>query len=152
MGHYNNIFVSTVRIVSDLVDEIKTAGIADPAFINYDSHSSVHEWPDRDVVGLAGFSFQIGTHDILVSAMVAVSTVNDTNLFRHHKILDLLVDKLLPTRTHSILNADTGAKVGWMVVTDGTEVRPAERTESRPLQYVMVSFLTSVTYQLPNQS
>lgn len=147
-SHFLHLFKSTVRVVTDTIQEVKDAGIADAQFMNMDDMAEIAEWPNVDLIGMAQFSITFDDHLIDMTCAFGVSPYQDRQLLRHITIMDRLVDKLKPMATHPVFHADTGDTLGWMKVTNGTTVRGMERTESRPLQFIVASFVTSLTYQL----
>lgn len=147
-SHYLHLFKSTVRIVTDTIQELKDAGITDAKFINIDAMAEIAEWENIDLIGIAQFSITFDEHFIDVTCAFGVSPYQDKQLLRHTTIVDRLVEKLKPMQTHPVYHADSGEKLGWMKVVNGTTVRGMERTEDRPLQFLVASFATSLTYQL----
>lgn len=144
--HYNHLFKSTVRMLMDTIDEIKASGVSDLMFMNMDAHAEIAEWPNQDILGLAQFGMRFDNQMVEVDVALGVSPWQDTHLFRHTLIMNRLVNKVVPTTSHPVYHADTGEKLGFMVVQNGSMVKGMERTESRPLQFIICTFSTSLTY------
>lgn len=151
-GHFLHLFKSTVRIATDAIAELTSSGLASPSYLNMDAMAQIAEWPNNDLLGTAQFSMRLDEHLIDITCLFGVSPYEDEQLLRHVTMLDLLVDRLKPTMTHPVYHAASGEKLGWMRVANGTTVHGIERTESRPLQFIGVSFVTSLTYKLQQNS
>lgn len=148
-SHLLHLWKSSVRLVTDTIAEVQTAGISPSAdFINFDAHAEIAEWSNQDLLGISMFSMRLNDALIHLDFAVGVSTYDDPQLLRHIQIMDRLVEKLKPSQTHPVYHADTGARLGWMRTFNGTEVLRMERTESRPIQFILTSFGTGLTYQL----
>lgn len=144
---YLNLWKSTVRVLTDTITDLLpiSPGLV---FMNMDAHAEIAEWPNQDIVGLAMFGIEFDEHMVVVNFAVGVSTYEDPQLLRHVTIMDALVDKFKPGVTHVVLDAAAGTPVGWARTTNGTIVKPMERTESRPLQFIVATLATGLSYRL----
>lgn len=133
-----NIHSSLLRFCSDFAINYQGMEV-----VNIDAHADESTVPDADFVGISGMSIDVDEHAVGVKVMFGISTLDDTNLFRMIDRMDVLFDKLLPTRTLIVYDADTGVKVGDLIVTNGTRMMPVGGSEARPLQYIMVSLLSN---------
>ncbi len=120
-------------------------------FRNFDSSWSEDELPPLDVVGTLGLSFEFNDHLIDGSLQIGVTTLQDKNLFRLTSIVSKLLESLRPTNKLTIYSAETGAKIGLLVIRNGTRVMPVAGSKTRPVQFIAVNFSTTVTYQLPGE-
>ena len=141
---YENIFASLVKFTQDFIAE--NASISpDVDFVNWDAHASLNMLPNKDLIGFGnlGVNTDDAFHHIEVS--FGVSTVDDLNLFRHVKLISKLHSKLLPEKQIPLIAADDGRDLGVMIVVDNTDVLPVAKTETRPIQFIMVSLESTVT-------
>lgn len=143
MSINRNLHASLLRFCADFAE--KFPGMTP---INIDAHGDESTIPSTDIVGLSGLSYRFQEHFIKITVMFGLSTVSDTNLFRLTEQMDELVELLVPTRKIRAYDADSGEDIGWMIVEDGTSVMPVGGSETRPLQYVLVSLSTSMTFAL----
>jgi len=144
VNEYRDTFSSLLAFCTEFAQEVKGVGF-DLEVMNLDSAGAPAEWPNKDVIGLAEFTFTLDDGNIVVSNMFAVSTVEDTNNFRLNDIMNRLLNKLIPGRRIKLVNASSGVTRGFLVVTDGTRVTPPERSGTRAIQPVMVSLLSDQT-------
>lgn len=140
-----DIHASILRFCAEFAE-----GYSEPAMdaINIDAHSDETTIPNTDIVGMSGLSIDVDEHVVGIKVMIGLGTLDDTNLFRLMAQMDALFDKLLPTKNIKVYDADTGEEKGSMVILNGTRMLPVGGTEARPLQYVMVSLLTTRTFDL----
>lgn len=137
-----NLHASILRFCKDFGDENNLVTV------NFDAHADDATIPEGDLIGMAGLTWDVNDHFLYVNVMIGISTVEDTNLFRMISLLDSLFEKLLPTRTISAYDADSGEVIGDFVVRNGTKALPVGGTETRPLQYIMVGLQSTVTFSL----
>lgn len=136
-----NLHASLFRFCHDIRDELADQNIF-VTVIDWDAHADINKLPAADVLGIAGYSFELDDHQISIGASFGISTWQDVSLFRHRRIRALVVERLLPTALIPVYDADSGEEKGQLVVRNGTSVMPMARTEVRPLQFVTASFLT----------
>lgn len=138
-----NLHASLLRFCADFAEQFPGM-----TALNFDAHADESTIPANDVIGMSGLAFRVQEHMIHTTVMFGLSTVEDTNLFRLTAQMDALFELLLPTKRIRVYDADSGADVGWMVVEDGTSVMPVSGSTTRPLQYVLVSLSTSLSFHL----
>jgi hypothetical protein len=137
MAEMKNIYASLTSFTQDFI-----AGRPHPAtFVDFDNHAEEVTLPDGDLIGLRGLSVDTSGTTMTIMVMFCVSTVDDTNLFRHRDIVDALFTKLLPTKSLSFLDADNGVALGYLKVADGTQVLPIAKATTRSIQQIAVSLL-----------
>jgi hypothetical protein len=119
-------------------------------FVNFDNSWDEAELPEGDVCGYLGLSFELDDQFVSGTVQIGFSTKNDKNLFRLSNHIAELVELLRPTNKIRVYNADTGGDAGGMVIQNGTKVMPVSGSKSRPVQFIAVAFLTTVTYDLPS--
>jgi hypothetical protein len=144
MNEYRDTFSSLLAFCREFADEVRGIGY-DLEVMNLDTAGTPAEWPKKDIIGLAEFTFTLSDGNIMVSNMFALSTVEDTNNFRLNDIMNRLLNKLIPGRRIKLVNASNGVTRGFLVVTDGTRVTPPERSGTRAIQPIMVSLLSDQT-------
>ena len=147
MAMLNDFRSSIFKWISEYISAVKTSGIdPDVEFLNFDWHSELTEIKVKSAVGPIGFSVSAMDETFPeVSFGVAITCVDDINGFRHTSMMDLLFESLLPRSQIPVVDSSTGEKIGWMQVVTST-MPPMERTETRPIQMVLVRCLTSLTY------
>ena len=118
-------------------------------FVAFDNSWDDADLPEGDIVGPLGLTFELNDQLVEGSVQIGFSTKDDKNLFRLSDQVAKLTELLRPTNKIQMYDATTGGKVGDMVILNGTKVMPVAGTKSRPIQFVAISFLTTVTYQLP---
>lgn len=118
---------------------------------NFDASWEEDELPPSDVIGTLGLSFEFNDHLIDGMVQIGVTTIRDRNLFRLTSTVSKLLELLRPTNKITIYSAKSGAKLGLLVVKNGTRLMPAAGSKTRPVQFIGVNFLTTITYQLPGE-
>lgn len=141
MNEYRDSFASLMRFAKEFSDEMVGAGYSLDV-MNLDAAGGPSEWPKKDIIGVAEYTFTLDDGHIRVQTMFAVSTIEDTNNFRLNDIMNRLVNKLVPNMRIKLLNATSGATRGFLVVTNGTRVTPPEPSKTRVIQPIMVSLLS----------
>ncbi len=123
--------------VADLGDKI--------VFHDWDGHAEDFKLPENDVVGILGFSStQSGRfHDFTFA--VAVSTFNDTGVYRLTSLIDRFYRRLEAEKQFDVYDPETGTAVGKAVIFDGTSASPMARVDARPTQTVMCSGRLTLT-------
>jgi hypothetical protein len=135
-----NLHASVLRFCSDFAE---THGLTS---VNFDAHADDSSLPPGDVVGMSGLSWDVDDEILSVNVLFGITTQEDTNLFKLIEKMDLLFDLLLPTKLIPAYDADTGERIGEFVVRNGTKALPVQGTEARPLQFVMVGLVSTVTF------
>ena len=147
-NHLNNLYSSLILVAQTVRQEVITQGVSpNIEFMNIDAHSTLPEWPDVDVMGIGAVSVEVAdVANLSGSCAFFCSTVNDPNLFRHMEIMNRMFDRLIPMTNHPMVHSVTGHHIGSLTVEGGTQLMRMERTESRPIQYILASFQTTLTY------
>ena len=114
--------------------------------VNFDAHGDEQSLPQADVVGISGVSVSVDEGLCDVTLMIGISTREDTNLFRLNEYIDKLFHVLLPTKKMRLYDADSGSALGWLVTTNGTRTLAIGGSSTRPLQYIMVTLVSTVTF------
>lgn len=140
MIHYNAL-MSIFKFSRDFIDELAGEGVATPTFMFWDAHSEVHELPSVDLLGPGGFTISVDDRIHTVTCAIGSCPFEDTNLFRHSKIMSLLYERLQPGEQIQLIDYNTGLPLSWMVIINGTEVMPVTRAETRTYQFIQFSAL-----------
>ena len=139
---YEDLWASCVKFCQTKIAEFISEGIASPSFLDFDTHATLVNLPDADLVGIRGFSVEAG-QPLNVSVLFGVATkTDDTNLFRHRAMVARLFQDLMPTKKIDCVDATTGVVTGFLVAEEGTAVLPVTSAETRPLQFISVAFKT----------
>jgi len=147
MGDYSNLYSSVIRVTTDLIAEIRGKNLSQNLqYINWDAHVENKEIPQTDLLGIRHFNVWPEDGGILqVGVGFGVSTHQDENLFRHVAIIDHVFEAMKKGKVYSLLEALSGDSVTFMKVMEGTSVPPMYQTDTRQLQFVLVTFGTGAT-------
>lgn len=146
--HTMNLFATCSRIANEFIDQSVSQGLTTQAtFLNLDQFGQIPELPDNDVIGWFGFNLVLN-NPLLLNVTFFISTFNDYNLYRHHKILNLMAKQLCPSISYEIYDWETNpvSKVGSMMIMEPTIIREIPRAQTRAVQSILVSFGTTLTY------
>lgn len=144
MNEYRDTHASILRFCSAFAAEMEIWGYT-LQVENLDAFGEPKQWPEVDVIGPQEIHFRIDEHSLSVSFALVVSTVNDANHFRMSDILNHAFNKCLPGQTIDLLDANSGAKRGFLIFANGTEIAPPLSTETRSMQPVMVTLMSDRT-------
>lgn len=143
---YRDLHASLMRFCQTFANEVN--GGVTPSFTNFDASFEDTDLPPNDLTGYFALTFTVDDGMVDGSFQVGYSTFDDLNLFRLVDAMDQLLARLLPMNKLTVYNADTGNPVGLMVIKNGTRLMPAVGSKTRPVQFIAVQFLTTMTYQL----
>lgn len=137
---------SLIKFCQDSIDGMRKQGIIqDAKYVNFDAHSQFTDLPEINLVGTANLHW-VNNQFYTVGASIGVSSWADTNLFVHDAMIDYLAELLKPTKQVALIDPDTGIRTGgWLVVEGGVSLMPMLKTDTRSLQFFLVSFQTSET-------
>lgn len=113
--------------------------------VNMDAHGDESTLPSKDFVCMSAMSWDVDEGFLSMNIMFGISTLEDTNLFRLVELVGELYECVLPSMRINAYDADTGEKVGNFVVRNGTRALPVGGSTARPLQYIMVGMLSTIT-------
>ena len=126
----SSIYKSLTRHLMDTIEDVKSAGIATPAYYAWDSHGDDTEIDAVDLMGLAGWTFEENGGLWKIHVGITVSTINDQNLFREIDIIDAIHDRWGEGAIVPMLDPDTGDEYTQLVV-NHFEMLPAGNSEKR---------------------
>lgn len=142
-----DVWASVVKLCQDVIEDLRVM-YPDVAFefVDWEAHANINELPNCDCIGPTALAFTEGSPGLAeANFAIAGSTYgDDTNLFRHRKIMSMIFERLRPTKQMKIYDAGSALEKGYMVFTDGTTLVPMTRAEARPWQYVQVQALSGV--------
>lgn len=101
------------------------------------------ELPPTDIVGVTQFAMaQLDSHMWEIHFIVAVSTVNDLNLFRLRELTNEFYDHYSGNgRQLTYYDAESAEEKSWIYVLPQTQTLPTHRVETRPFRFVQVQAL-----------
>lgn len=138
---HENFWTSITKFCQQSITDMGSSAI----FQDFDTHSQMDQLPQQDMVGTANLHWINDEHFYTVMCSIGVSTFEDQNLFRHRKMIGWLGERLKPMSTLRVYNSDSGSDIGWMAVQGGISLLPMAKTDRQSLQFLMVSFQTSLT-------
>lgn len=137
---YRNVQASLIRFCRDFADEMTPHGFS-LGFLNLDAHADDTTWPDGDFIGMGELNVDVMEQDeVMVS--FAIATDNDSNLLRMSELINELANRLLPNSQIKVYDAETGAVVSSLFVTNGVRIGTPIRTKSQPLQPITLRLLS----------
>lgn len=143
---FEDIWASLVSFCQSQIAELKLAGVsADLQYYDFDSFSGVTVIPNKDLIGLQGFSLDIEKQLVVVEVIFNVSTRDDdTYLTRHRKLLGHMLRVSLPGTQIPHVDALTGAPLGTLVIGANVSLFPIQRVLNRSSQGVGVELRSTV--------
>ena len=147
MGFHNNVRSSLLKACSDFKTILASSSIT-VQVKDFDAFSTMTKLPEADCIGIKNFSWVEENSLLEIEVFFVVTTFNDENLFRHHKILDLWTPRLVVEQKIKVYDANASPlqELGWLVAIDGTSVLPmASNDETRNFQFISVSFVSDIS-------
>lgn len=143
---YADLFSSILKFCNDVVPVI---GAGDFEVVNFDAYDSDDEqMPAGNLIGPAQYALTVDEHLAKVTVMIGVMTADDPNLFRLNAVIGKLLHYLLPGKSFWAVNADTGDRIGDLMVENGTQVFPILADSVRPMKFIGVRLASNVTFEL----
>jgi len=139
---YHNIQSSLLRFCSQFRLDMAAKGVSLET-VNMDAHTDESEWPEGDFIG-------VGESEILIeetysgSCFFALSTLDDTNLYRMGQLMKELSSRLLPNRSIPVYDTETGMQIGSIFVLQGTKIEAPMPTKTQPIQPILVNYETDL--------
>lgn len=137
-NYHPDIEASLLRFCADFAAEFNLETLY------LDAHTDEAQWPNADFIGLGELNQDI-TEFFEGQCVIALSTVNDTNLQRMRELMDPLVTRLLPKSSLPVYDKDTGVILGNLFVLNGVRVGAPVQTKTQPIRPVMISFVSDLT-------
>jgi hypothetical protein len=147
MGNHADFRASVVAFCNTSIEQMKALEILRPdaTYFDFEAMSDIASMPKRDMVGVMNLHWTNDGSFYDVGFSLGIATWEDTGLFRHHDVIDFMEPLLRTNQQIPLLNAKTGARDGWLVMTNGQSLMPMMKTETRPLQFMLVGALASRT-------
>ena len=146
MNEYKDSHASLMAFIRVEAEALSTTGHPFTA-LNLDAFANPTEWPAGNFLGVAEFQLQTDGQFVEVMTAIVVSTRNDMNLFLMGEVTNVILDKLVPGKHVSMIDADTGIPRGKLHVLGFTRVGAVQPTESQPARPIMVKFKADQSYR-----
>ena len=141
MFDLESLYKSILRHVQDTIEAIIEAEISDDLqYYSWDSRGEIQEIPSTDLIGLAGWSFRENGGLWEVRSGLTLSTLNDENLFREIKMMNIIHDMWGEGNKVKMLDKNTGEQFSEMVVSD-FDMMPAGTAEKRNYRPIGIELL-----------
>lgn len=139
MSHYQNFRASILNFC-------KVYGDANGLqVVDMDAHADMRQLPPVDVIGPFQLDMEVDDGTAIITTMIGVSTVADTNLVRLFGHIDDLFNLMLPDQRIPIWDASNPnalTRFGTMTAMNGTKIMPVYNTKERPMQFIAARFGT----------
>lgn len=145
--YYLDAYSSVVKRIQDCREALMEEGITDEiAFRDLDGHAEDHIIENIDYLFIKDFSGEVDYHFQSWVFNIGVSTFNDENLFRHHKIVNFILKNFLVTDTIPLYDNETAKrKKGHLIVKGSVMVQPMSKYNTRAVQYLLVNVESTET-------
>lgn len=139
-------------ILNDLtVSWLKFCKEFDPSVtnVNFDAADSEDQLPRSTIFGCMALTFDVEEHAVSGTLQIGYSTYDDKNNVRLTEKVDALLGRLLPLSRVTVYDGQSGAVKGFMIIQSPVRVLPVVSGETRPLQFLAISFSTDQMYSTP---
>ena len=142
MSHdLESLYKSIIAKVQQTIVEIKAQNIStNLEYYSWDSRGEVQELPAKDVSGLSWWSFRENGGLWEVRSGLVISTLNDENLLREIKMLNVIHDMWGEGQKVPLLNRVTGVQFSELVVSD-FDIMPSGNSEKRNYRPIGIELL-----------
>ena len=134
---FNDVKASLLKYCKDVIDRNNLQGFVN---FDFDAHATIHQWPDKDLVGVGEYSITNEDKHYHVTCLIAVSTrANDSQLQKLSNVIGCIFKELEPGFGGiQVVDSKTGQLRGNLVVMDDVSVLPVARADTRPIQMIAV--------------
>lgn len=139
------VYANLVGKIQEVIDKCVADGISpELSYIAWDSRQDLNtlELENKDLMGLADWSFDEADHMPDIELVVLLSVVNDANLFREIEIVNVLRNMCVhPSKPEYLawtVRDDANEPFSQMVVTNFTML-PSGESEARTVRQVGIS-------------
>jgi hypothetical protein len=132
MAQYINIQTSLLRYCIDTAQVLKRLTQRQIKELNLDAYANEDELPDSDFIGVENLALQSSDDRQPMdsfSAVITVSTQNDINNMRLVKMVDHIYESLRPTKSMTLFDETSGARVGKIICSGQTSILPVQDGE-----------------------
>lgn len=132
-----NIEASILKFCNDLNTEL----VLGCKVFNFDTHATVNELPQDELIGLMGLDLLNSGGLIEGSCMIAVCTLNDdTDLSKLRKAISSVFDRLQPGVQLDNVVSTTGSPIGKLTIMEPVHLMKVGSAKSRPIQMISFQF------------
>lgn len=112
---------------------------------DFDSHASVNDMPENDVIGISEYSIANADNHYYVTCMIVICTkADDAQLGRLNPAMSALFSELKPGFSGiTVVNAQSGNEIGVLKVMENVTALPVARADNRPIQMIAVEMGSS---------
>ena len=142
-----NSYGSVVRYIQECREWLMENNICkNIEFRDLDGHAEDRIIENEDYLFIKDFSGNIDYQFRDWFFNIGVSTFEDDNLFRHHQIVDFLLDQFQPTMTIPLIDHSNITKTrGSLIIKDPTTLQPFSKYNTRAVQYLLVNVSSTET-------
>lgn len=147
MSNHRDFRASIISFCQGAIDDMKTQSLIQPTaqYYDFDAMAELADVPKTDVLGMMNFHWHNDGSFYNVGFSLGVSTWGDKGLIRHNDILDYFEPLLRAKCQLPLLDAKSGTREGWLVITNGTSLMPMAKTITRPVQFLLIGAAASRT-------
>lgn len=120
----------------------RNTSITNTDVFDFDSHASLQELPEKDLIGISEFSVENSGDTYYVNCIVTICTKSDdSNILRLTNIMDKMFSEIRPGATGDKFKVvdSAGTRLGNFTVKSPVEATPVMKSKTRPIQGIMVS-------------
>lgn len=142
---YYSAWASVLCGFQQCVREMKELGYSDNLeIVNLDSHASIFDLPNNDIIVLNGFNSSIDEKNVSFGWFIGVSTFNDINNHRLAKIISYLYARFNPGKSIKVFD-DEGNETSKLILTNDTHIVPMSKEKNRSMQMISVEAMSTST-------
>lgn len=129
-----SLFAMCKEIVDDFALEFKT--------FDLDSHASLDDLPNHNIISVIELSLREESKALFSGYfMVALSTTHDdSDLDLLRPAVSQVWSRIQTDDNYPLVDSETGAGAGRIIIQPGSEILPVSPSKSRPLQLIEVAF------------
>lgn len=145
MFNIRSVYSSAISVVNEIIAEVMANDLSEQiTYYAWDSRGQETELPNRDLIGIVGWSYAENEGLPVIQIGILTSLVLDQNQFREVAILDIIRNRFVGPngdyKTIPLLDPDTGVEYAVLQTSD-FEIMPAGRSEIRSTRNVGVEFI-----------
>lgn len=147
MSVYENVFASLLKYCGDFIEK---KNIDNCENFDFDSHGSINQLPDSDLIGIAEYSLVEAQGLYYATCAIVVCTrSDDSQLKRMRKIVDAFSGELkVGFEGIKLVSSEDAKLIGHGKVMDEIEfMPPAKQADSRPV--LLINLEVGCTFLVP---
>lgn len=139
---WRNLQASLLKYCNDLITNRVLDGFTN---FNFDTHASLNQLPEEDLLGIAELSLgnDLETYEGTVNFVVC-TRADDTYMERLNPVIDYLFDELRVGSQPIILVNEKTAMIAGRLTISNSLILPVATSKGRPVQVVSVGFALSM--------